>query len=202
MKYLDDFPELSELSELLAYSSAELKVRTRFGAFVLARSRPVPEGRGCLADAIATRLHRPFLAALPSTSRIGTRSCGRLRARRPSSSRRLGLGLSEGRRQGESHARASGAYRPLAPSLGGAAADEPLPLACPSIHPPTSLPEVYSCKSVSRERKLFKSLEEAHSLEQQDLDNHMAFSPENRDATLDSCFGRLDQKDSRSVLAL
>lgn len=78
---------------------------------------------------------------------------------------------------------------------------DPSTLACTSPDLPTPPPtEAYSCKSVSRERKLFKSLEEAHSLEQQDLDAHMAFSPENRDATLDSCFGRLDQKDSRCVL--
>ncbi|CED82655.1 Mod5 protein sorting/negative effector of RNA Pol III synthesis [Phaffia rhodozyma] len=59
--------------------------------------------------------------------------------------------------------------------------------------------EVYSCKSVSKERKLFKHLESIHSLEQAEMDEQLSLSPELRDAGLESCFGRLDQKDSRQT---
>lgn len=59
--------------------------------------------------------------------------------------------------------------------------------------------EVYSCKSVSKERKLFKHLESIHSLEQAEMDEQLSLSPELRDAGLESCFGKLDQKDSRSA---
>ena len=59
--------------------------------------------------------------------------------------------------------------------------------------------EAYSCKSVSRERKLFKTLEQAYSLEQAEQDEMLSMSPEMREAGLESCFGRLDQKDSRYV---
>ena len=62
--------------------------------------------------------------------------------------------------------------------------------------------EAYSCKSVSRERKLFKTLEQAYSLEQAEQDEMLSMSPEMRESGLESCFGRLDQKESRCVPVL
>lgn len=71
MKYLDDFPELSELSELLAYSSAELKVRTRFGASCLAF--PFRKaGRRCLADGSPSPPRLSLPPSVPSASAVGS----------------------------------------------------------------------------------------------------------------------------------
>ncbi|WVN88667.1 uncharacterized protein L203_103880 [Cryptococcus depauperatus CBS 7841] len=61
--------------------------------------------------------------------------------------------------------------------------------------------EAYSVKPVGREKRAFKEREEAYISEQEGMDE-MSFSPEMRAAGLASCFGRLDEKESRSHFLL
>ncbi|WVQ68904.1 uncharacterized protein L199_007113 [Kwoniella botswanensis] len=58
--------------------------------------------------------------------------------------------------------------------------------------------EAYSVKPVGKEKRMFKEREEAYMSEQEGMDE-MSFSPEMREAGLASCFGRLDEKESRKV---
>ncbi|OWZ71928.1 hypothetical protein AYX14_02602 [Cryptococcus neoformans] len=58
--------------------------------------------------------------------------------------------------------------------------------------------EAYSVKPVGKEKRAFKEREEAYMSEQEGMDE-MSFSPEMREAGLASCFGRLDEKESRKV---
>ncbi|KAK8846689.1 hypothetical protein IAR55_005776 [Kwoniella newhampshirensis] len=58
--------------------------------------------------------------------------------------------------------------------------------------------EAYSVKAVGKEKRAFKEREEAYMSEQEGMDE-MSFSPEMREAGLASCFGRLDEKESRKV---
>ncbi|ODN75293.1 hypothetical protein L202_06476 [Cryptococcus amylolentus CBS 6039] len=58
--------------------------------------------------------------------------------------------------------------------------------------------EAYSVKPVGREKRAFKEREEAYISEQEGMEE-MSFSPEMREAGLASCFGRLDEKESRKV---
>nr|ODN76443.1 hypothetical protein L203_06399 [Cryptococcus depauperatus CBS 7841] len=58
--------------------------------------------------------------------------------------------------------------------------------------------EAYSVKPVGREKRAFKEREEAYISEQEGMDE-MSFSPEMRAAGLASCFGRLDEKESRKA---
>lgn len=68
-------------------------------------------------------------------------------------------------------------------------------------------------KPVGKEKRAFKEREEAYMSEQEGMDEcvstpstaaaadhrRMSFSPEMREAGLASCFGRLDEKESRYV---
>ncbi|WVQ76720.1 hypothetical protein IAR50_006394 [Cryptococcus sp. DSM 104548] len=70
-----------------------------------------------------------------------------------------------------------------------------------SANAPTDTPvhvrfEAYSVKPVGREKRAFKEREEAYISEQEGMED---FSPEMREAGLASCFGRLDEKESRKV---
>nr|XP_019008828.1 uncharacterized protein I206_06512 [Kwoniella pini CBS 10737]OCF47609.1 hypothetical protein I206_06512 [Kwoniella pini CBS 10737] len=58
--------------------------------------------------------------------------------------------------------------------------------------------EAYSVKPVGKEKRAFKEREEAYMSEQEGMEE-MSFSPEMREAGLASCFGRLDEKESRKV---
>ncbi|WVR04371.1 hypothetical protein IAU60_001373 [Kwoniella sp. DSM 27419] len=58
--------------------------------------------------------------------------------------------------------------------------------------------EAYSVKPVGKEKRAFKEREEAYMSEQEGMEE-MSFSPEMREAGLTSCFGRLDEKESRKV---
>ncbi|WWD21999.1 hypothetical protein CI109_106487 [Kwoniella shandongensis] len=58
--------------------------------------------------------------------------------------------------------------------------------------------EAYSVKPVGKEKRAFKEREEAYMSEQEGMEE-MSFSPEMREAGLSSCFGRLDEKESRKV---
>ena len=73
--------------------------------------------------------------------------------------------------------------------------------------------EAYSVKPIGKERKIFKEMEEAYMSEQEEMAEYvhvlstwcvsvlmhsrMSFSPEMKAAGLSSCFGRLDEKESR-----
>ncbi|WVQ83987.1 hypothetical protein IAT38_006132 [Cryptococcus sp. DSM 104549] len=58
--------------------------------------------------------------------------------------------------------------------------------------------EAYSVKSVGKEKRAFKEREAAYVSEQESMEE-MSFSPEMREAGLSSCFGRLDEKESRKA---
>ncbi|WVF70138.1 hypothetical protein IAT40_004926 [Kwoniella sp. CBS 6097] len=58
--------------------------------------------------------------------------------------------------------------------------------------------EAYSVKPVGKEKRAFKEREEAYMSEQEGMEE-MSFSPEMREAGLTSCFGRLDERESRKV---
>ncbi|WRT65091.1 uncharacterized protein IL334_002033 [Kwoniella shivajii] len=58
--------------------------------------------------------------------------------------------------------------------------------------------EAYSVKPVGKEKRAFKEREEAYMSEQEGMEE-MSFSPEMREAGLASCFGRLDERESRKV---
>ncbi|ORX33498.1 Maf1 regulator-domain-containing protein [Kockovaella imperatae] len=58
--------------------------------------------------------------------------------------------------------------------------------------------EAYSVKPMRQERRMYKEMEEAYMSGQEEMEE-MSFSPEMREAGLSSCFGRLDEKESRKV---
>ncbi|RXK42136.1 hypothetical protein M231_00493 [Tremella mesenterica] len=58
--------------------------------------------------------------------------------------------------------------------------------------------EAYSEKLSGRQRKSYRDMEKVHKRDQDGM-AIMAFSPEMREAGLMSCFGRLDEKESRKV---
>ncbi|KAI5479037.1 mitogen-activated protein kinase Maf1 [Pseudohyphozyma bogoriensis] len=74
-----------------------------------------------------------------------------------------------------------------------------LNLSTPTLKVTTRV-EAYSCKAISRERKLFKTLETELL---QDMAHSTSISPpENHSSLLDSAFGPLDKRESRKTLWL